>query len=358
MKINEEKDKNINDLYKKNDIAQKKIENLNSKINSLNAEKNETTKKYNNANLLYEEISREVNKLEKKLEENDIELNNVKKENEKDKNNLIESNKKYNEDYNNLNKKFIKIQEQLNKYKEENQSLLNKNSIISSKNETLLAEKKFDKEIISSYKETIDKLNKEISQLNKENEKNKKEIIELKNKFKSNLNRSSNSAYEDEIIIVNRETTYSRGVFSEPNEFNKYGLIKNKYDIQKNEEIKNNEIFNYHEIIQDLTNMILLYEKFFFKDKVKPKNIQELFYYLITQFIDEKVKNAKINVFVHLMHLFIDRENQPKIRYIRKNNTNFKETKYEKSSSNNSEKIDRKNMGYFNERNKINNKEV
>ena len=103
--------------------------------------------------------------------------------------------------------------------------------------------------------------------------------------------------------------------------------------------------------------MILLYEKFFFKDKVKPKNIQELFYYLITQFIDEKVKNAKINVFVHLMHLFIDRENQPKIRYIRKNNTNFKETKYEKSSSNNSEKIDRKNMGYFNERNKINNKE-
>ena len=175
----------------------------------------------------------------------------------------------------------------------------------------------------------------------------------MKNKLKSNLNRANNS-YEDEIIIVNKETTYSKGVLSEPNEFNKYGLIKNKYDIKKNEEIKTDEILNYHEIIQDLSNMILIYEKFFFKDKVKPKNNRELFCYLIVQFINEKIKNVKANVF---MHLIIHKENQPRVRYIRKNNTNFKETKYRKNASNNSEKVNRKNMGYFNERIKINNKE-
>ena len=55
------------------------------------------------------------------------------------------------------------------------------------------------------------------------------------------------------------------------------------------------------------------------------------------------------------MRLFIYKEIQPKVRYIRKNNTNFKETKYENKNNGFSEKINRKNIGYFNENNKKNN---
>ena len=348
-KLNEDKDNSINDLYKKNDINQKIIDNLNSEINTLNQEKSTETEKYNNINSLYKEVSKEVNKLEKKLKENDIVLINNKKENEKDINNLIDANKRYEVKYNELYNKLIKIQEELNGLKEENESLLNKNKSLSSNNESMLTDIKNNNEIITSFKEEIDELKKEIKRLNKENEKNKKENIELKNIIKSrkneNLNNSHNNSYEDEIVIVNKETTYRKGVLSEPNEFNKYGEIKNKYDIKTNNEVSQNELLKYHEIIQDASN--LLYKKFFFKNKIKPKNVQELSCYWIVQYINEKFKKVKMNAF---MRLFIYKEIQPKVRYIRKNNTNFKETKYgNRINSGLSEKINRKNIGYFND---------
>ena len=213
----------------------------------------------------------------------------------------------------------------------------------------MLTDIKNNNEIITSFKEEIDELKKEIKRLNKENEKNKKENIELKNIIKSrkneNLNNSHNNSYEDEIVIVNKETTYRKGVLSEPNEFNKYGEIKNKYDIKTNNEVSQNELLKYHEIIQDASN--LLYKKFFFKNKIKPKNVQELSCYWIVQYINEKFKKVKMNAF---MRLFIYKEIQPKVRYIRKNNTNFKETKYgNRINSGLSEKINRKNIGYFND---------
>ena len=124
--------------------------------------------------------------------------------------------------------------------------------------------------------------------------------------------------------------------------------------LKKNEDVNTNEILKYHEIIQDLSNMILIYEKFFFKDKIKPKNNQELFCYLIIQYINEKIRKIKRNVF---MKLLIYKENKPVVRYIKKYNTNFKETKYGNNVNGFSEKSNRKNIGYFNERNKINNAE-
>ena len=100
----------------------------------------------------------------------------------------------------------------------------------------MLIEKKNNDELIYSYKEKINELNQENLILKKENEKYIHENNELKNIIKSkkndNLNHSHNS-FEDEIIIVNKETTYRKGVLSEPNEFNKYDEIKNKYDIKK-----------------------------------------------------------------------------------------------------------------------------
>ena len=238
----------------------------------------------------------------------------------------------------------------MNGLKEENESLLNKNKLLSNNNESMITERNNANEIISSYKETIDKLKKEIIILQKENEKYKKENIELKNQIKLGKNENlNNSGSEDEIIIVNKETTYRRSVLSEPNESNKYGEIKNRYDIKKNTDISSNEIQKYREIIQDLSNMILIYKKFFFRNKIKPKNDQELFCYLIVQYINEKFNKIKMNVF---MRLLIYKEIQPKVRYIRKNNTNFKETKYANKKNGFSEKINRKNIAYFNEGNK------
>ena len=57
----------------------------------------------------------------------------------------------------------------------------------------------------------------------------------------------------------------------------------------------------YHEIIQDLNNMILIYENLFFKRSIKPKNNKELFCYLLAEYINRKIKKIKMNVFVNLL---------------------------------------------------------
>ena len=47
--------------------------------------------------------------------------------------------------------------------------------------------------------------------------------------------------------------------------------------------------------------MILIYENFFFKKGVKPKNNKELFCYLIVQYIKNKIKKIKLNALVNLI---------------------------------------------------------
>ena len=61
--------------------------------------------------------------------------------------------------------------------------------------------------------------------------------------------------------------------------------------------------------------MILIYENFFFKRQVKPKNNKELFCYLIVQYIIKRIQKIKLNAFVNLI---IYKECQPK-RYNRNN---------------------------------------
>ena len=342
IRMNEDKDISINDLIKKNDINQRKIENLNNKIDLSNSEKNEQNKKYNNLHSLYKDVTREVNKLERKLRENDLELNNTKKESERDINNLKETNKKYNDDYNKLYNKLIDMQDELNGLKNENESLLNQNKSLCNNNESMITERKYNNEIISEYKKTIEKLQKENN--------------DLKNTLKSRkYNTSSKSSgYDDEIVIVNKETTYSKGLFQHPNEFNKYGLIKNKYEIKRKADITSDEILKYHEIIQDLSNMILIYEKFFFKGKIKPKNNHELFCYLIVQYINEKFRKIKLSVFMKLLFAEDNKKNNNKFSYLKRNNSNFG-TKYENNINTFSERTNSRKRGYFSEKNRINN---
>ena len=47
--------------------------------------------------------------------------------------------------------------------------------------------------------------------------------------------------------------------------------------------------------------MILIYENFFFKRDVKPKNNKELFCYLIVQYIYKKILKIKLNAFINLI---------------------------------------------------------
>jgi DNA repair exonuclease SbcCD ATPase subunit len=299
---------------------------------------------------LYKEVTREVNKLERKLRENDLELTNAKKDNERNMNNLKEKNKRYNDDNNKLYNKLSNMQEELNYIKEENESLKSQNKSLTNDNESMLNENKNNNDAISEYKKIIEKL--------------KKENNDLKNTLKSRKynvsTQSKNSDYADEIVIVNKETTYSKGLFDEPNEFNKYGQIKNRYEIKRNVNSKSDELLKYHEIIQDLSNMILIYEKFFFKDKVKPKNNRELFCYLLIQYINEKFRKIKTNVFMNLLFYNNNNENNGNNErnktntYLRRNNSNLG------SSYNNinsyTERGSSRKRAYFTVKNRMNDK--
>ena len=114
----------------------------------------------------------------------------------------------------------------------------------------------------------------------------------------NNLN--NNSMYEDEIVIVNKETTYSK-VYDIGSNVNKNGELKTNYSIKKNIDFNESEILKYHDIIQDLSNMILLYEKFVFKKDIKPKNNNELLCLLIAEYINKKIKRIKLNALINLI---------------------------------------------------------
>ena len=297
---------------------------------------------------LYKEVTREVNKLERKLRENDLELTNAKKDNERNMNNLKEKNKRYNDDNNKLYNKLSNMQEELNYIKEENESLKSQNKSLTNDNESMLNENKNNNDAISEYKKIIEKL--------------KKENNDLKNTLKSRKynvsTQSKNSDYADEIVIVNKETTYSKGLFDEPNEFNKYGQIKNRYEIKRNANSKSDELLKYHEIIQDLSNMILIYEKFFFKDKVKPKNNRELFCYLLIQYINEKFRKIKMNAFLNLLFYNSNNENNERSKtntYLRRNNSNLG-SKYENNINSYTERGNSRKRAYFTVKNRMNDK--
>ena len=344
-RLNEDKDICINNITKENDINKKKIDNLNNKINILSAEKNEGIKKYNNMHSLYKEVTREVNKLERRLRENELELNNAKK----DSNNLKDKNRKYNDDNNKLFNKINNIQEELNSIKEENESLKNQNKSLVNDNESMFNENKNNNDVISEYKRIIEKLKKENNDLNNTLKSRKYNV--------STQSKSSNSKYADEIVIVNKETTYSKGLFDEPNEFNKYGQIQNRYEIKRNANTKSDDLLKYHEIIQDLSNMILIYEKFFFKDKVKPKNNRELFCYLLVQYINEKFKSIKAKVFLNLLFYNNNNENSGRTKkniLIRRNNSNLGSL-YDNNINSYTERGISRKRGYFTARNRINN---
>ena len=246
------------------------------------------------------------------MEENDKELNDTKIENENSIREIKASKQKYNEDYDELNNKISQMQKELNKLKKENEQLLNENKNLSNDNEQLLEEQKKNKELISSYKDEMNKLNDEISSLKKTIEEYQKDIEEINIKKKiekkkiieknndSSSNNSKSNIIEDEILIVNKETTYTRG-FGFEGDFDKNGEIQTNYSVKKKVDLNESDIQKYHGIIQDLSNMILVYENFFFKRDVKPKNNSELLCVMIVEYIKKKIRKIQLNAFINLI---------------------------------------------------------
>ena len=203
-------------------------------------------------------------------------------------------------------------------------------------------------ELISSYKKIIDELNNEISSLKEIIEKNKKEIKELKDKLdnKNNNNKNkNNSLYDDEIVIVRKETTVSKS-YNIGDESSKNAEINNNFSVKKNLDISEGDIIKYHEIIQDLTNLVLVYENFFFNKDIKPKNNSELQCVLIVEYINRKIRKIKLNT---LINLIIYKNTLPKKNSERSDV--LKRNSNESRIKTNYKYFNRNKMGNYNERN-------
>ena len=161
-----------------------------------------------------------------------------------------------------------------------------------------------------NYKSNIHYINECKTTNIKYNSEIEKEKNNLDNKMDNNNNKEDIS--ENEIIVFsNKNKTYSKG-FGEITNKNNNDELKKKYEIiRKNKDLNLNEkeITNYYDIIQDMSDMILIYENIIFKKNVKPKNNNELSCYLIVEYINKKIIKIKLNT---LINLFIYKESRPK----------------------------------------------
>ena len=282
-------------------------------------------------------LEKENKKLKKLLKECENELNDLR---EKDDNNMKKIgslNKKLNvlndndDEIQELYKKLTKLQKELNKCKRKNESLSNENDDLNNSNKLLM----------------------------KENEKNKKIIEVLKNKLNecedNRRNRSShsqtkNSMTEDELVIINKECTYNNGIFG--SEFNKEKYVKNNdFKKEMNMKLNENDIFKYHEIIQELSNMLLIYEHLYFNREIRPKNNTELLCYLISHFIEKKIRKIKLNAFFKILLSSIGRNNSYRENNNTRNNYRNDKYNYENMFKRGQDNVNKRKKGYYIERN-------
>ena len=267
--------KKINDKYSDNDLKFKKLVNEITKYKDMDEEFDSIKNKYDEIKQKYNSLKNEYAKLKEKNEENENELNELRMKednNLQNKDNLNNKINKIKADYNELIKKYKILQKEMEEMKKENEEIMNENENLKEKLNEF------------SDKDEINRLKKEIKSLNEKIKKYEKEIEELKNN-------DNNGIYEDEIVIVNKECTFSKS--GDGKEFN--SSLKKKIGLSQDEIIK------YHEIIQDLNNMILIYENLFFKKNIKPKNNKELFCYLLVEYLNRKINKIKMNVLVKLL---------------------------------------------------------
>ena len=251
---------------------------------------------------------------------------------------------------NSTGKKYEKMEKNCKILEDENERLkiiLNKtkNSNLSHEYDYMPNTNDSNNELILSYKKIIDELNNEISSLKEIIEKNKKEVKELKDKIGNKSKSKNNSLYDDEIVIVRKETTVSKS-YNIGDESSKNAEINNNFSVKKNFDLSEGDIIKYHEIIQDLTNLVLVYENFFFNKEVKPKNNSELQCVLIVEYINRKIRKIKLNT---LINLIIYKNTLPKKSSER--NSGLRRNSNDSRIKTNYKYLNRNKMGNYNERN-------
>lgn len=291
----------------------------------------------NNCNDLLNKCSfleKENKKLKKLLKEYKKDLNNLREkddinmkkiDNLKKKINSLNDNDNENQE---LYRKLAKLQKELNKNKRKNETLLNENDDLNQCNKLIMKENEKNKKIIEKLKNSI-----------KECEDNKRN--------RSSHSQTKNSMTEDELVIINKECTYNNGNFG--SEFNKEKYLKNN-DFKKEMNIKlsENDIFKYHEIIQELSNMLLIYEHLYFNKEIRPKNNIELLCYLISHFIEKKIRKIKLNTLFKILISSIVRRNNN----FRENNYNYLNEKYNNENMSKRGQFNKHKKSYYIERNK------
>ena len=291
---NEKMQSELDQLKTLSTEAKSNYENLAKKYNELVDDYNTLQKVY--CNLKHE--NKELQKCNTKLNDNENNCKNLTEHLEKVKKKFQDLECKY------MNLKQIKDEQdnqiefnikEIRELKNEIRDLKNENCDLNQLYKNCIKESKLlknelcekNRKQISQYENTIKRLNDEIGQY-------KKEIAELKRKNDKNQ-------YEDEIIIINKETTYSKG-YNDSDENNKdQGTFKSRFHVSTKNDLDKGVYMKYHEIIQDLSNMILLYENIYFKNDVKPQNTQELLGFLIFNIIEKKVKKVRLNAMINIL---------------------------------------------------------
>jgi len=274
-------------------------------------------------------LEKENKKLKKRLKEYEKDLNDLREKDDMNMKKIDNLNKKINalndndDEIQELYKKLTKLQKELNKCKRKNETLLNENDDLNQNNKLLMKENEKIKNIIEKLKDKL-----------KECEDNRRN--------RSSHSQTKNSMTEDELVIINKECTYNNGVFG--SQINKEKYLNNN-DFKKEIKLNENDIFKYHEIIQELSNMLLIYEHLYFNKEIRPKNNIELLCYLISHFIEKKIRKIKLNAFFKILLSSIRRNNNYRENNYKRNNY------YDDEYENIPKRVNKHKKGYYNERN-------
>ena len=306
---------NLNSYKRKNNINEAKIKKLETtnqellsklKTNSIRSESKDNSLRNETKNILNE--NRKLKDQIKRLELENKNMTYVNKENKRSLDELLVRHNELLVKYNNLNLK-------------KNEDKIDRTNPIFS----IKKDEKYNNHLILTVKKVYGKLNKDIDELNSDKYsttmkyKSNNTIIKkynnkdddilgnddyerleahykiLKNenqRLKMELNKIDNKN-NDQLVIVNKETTLK--------DSNNNMEINNNFSVKKNLEITDGDLNKYHEIIQDLNNLVLIYENFFFKRDVKPKNNSELQCVLIVEYIKKKIRRINLNTLINLI---------------------------------------------------------
>lgn len=294
-----------------NEYLKRKLNKCNSDLKEMTTKKNDAVNNYNKLLKEHKELLKDYNqllenhnmvskkssgpyKIERKKSGGDsnknktIVTNKIDNNTKKLKNELEKMKKDYDEinKYENDRKKIFNDLKNINKNNNQQKNLLDKIKSLENENKTLKNLKKQNDDLI------------------KENEKLKNEI--KTNVFRDNNNSKKNEIMEDEIVVVKKEYIFTNNNDKEAKSSGKRSFKRNGLKEENKEftEMNENEISQIKKlgcIINDLNNMLVIYEDIIFKGKKKPSNDKELSIFLLVYYLNKKSLKMKLHFIKQLL---------------------------------------------------------